>query len=68
MKCPYCIKICSKCGKLLVANTMNFRKKKDAGRFCPVSGSVLCDERRAEICRKMRSGLFLAAFFLEDRY
>ena len=29
MKCPYCIKICSKCGKLLVANTMNFRKKKD---------------------------------------
>ena len=29
MKCPYCIKKCSKCGKLLVANTMNFRKKKD---------------------------------------
>ena len=29
MNCPYCIKKCSKCGKLLVANTMNFRKKKD---------------------------------------
>lgn len=29
MKCPYCIKKCSKCGELLVANTMNFRKKKD---------------------------------------
>ena len=29
MKCPYCIKICSKCKRLLVANTMNFNKKKD---------------------------------------
>ena len=28
MKCPYCIKICSKCGKLLVANEMNFNKDK----------------------------------------
>ena len=28
MKCPFCIKICSKCGELLVANTMNFRKDK----------------------------------------
>lgn len=28
MTCPYCIKICSKCGRLLVANTMNFHKKK----------------------------------------
>lgn len=28
MKCPYCIKKCSKCGRLLVANTMNFHKKK----------------------------------------
>ena len=27
MKCPYCIKICTKCGRLLVANTMNFNKK-----------------------------------------
>lgn len=28
MKCPYCIKICSKCGKLLVANEINFNKDK----------------------------------------
>lgn len=26
MKCPYCIKQCSKCGKLLVANLINFYK------------------------------------------
>ena len=32
MKCPYCIKICNKCGKLLVANTMNFNKKK-SGKY-----------------------------------
>lgn len=30
MKCPYCIKVCSKCGKILVANTMNFHKRKDS--------------------------------------
>lgn len=29
MRCPYCIKICKKCGKLLVANTINFYKKKN---------------------------------------
>ena len=28
MKCPYCIKICSKCGKLLVAYSGNFHKNK----------------------------------------
>ena len=28
MNCPYCIKVCSKCGKLLVANNMNFYKYK----------------------------------------
>ena len=29
MKCPFVIKKCSKCDRLLVANTMNFGKKKD---------------------------------------
>ena len=29
MKCPFVIKKCSKCGKLLVANTMNFYKDKN---------------------------------------
>lgn len=28
MKCPYCIKICSRCNKLLVAYNGNFHKKK----------------------------------------
>lgn len=28
MKCPYCIKQCNKCGRLLVANAINFSKKK----------------------------------------
>lgn len=28
MKCPYCIKKCSKCGRLLVANETNFLKNK----------------------------------------
>ena len=28
MKCPFCMKICSKCKRLLVANSMNFVKKK----------------------------------------
>lgn len=32
MKCPYCIKVCTKCGKLLVANEMNFHKDK-AGKY-----------------------------------
>ena len=29
MKCPFCIKICSKCKKILVASTINFNKKKN---------------------------------------
>ena len=29
MKCPYCIKVCSKCNRILVANEMNFRKAKN---------------------------------------
>lgn len=28
MNCPYCIKVCTKCGEILVANSMNFYKKK----------------------------------------
>ena len=26
--CPFCIKVCTECGKILVANGMNFRKRK----------------------------------------
>jgi len=28
MKCPFCIKVCTKCGRLLVACSINFHKKK----------------------------------------
>lgn len=28
MKCPYCIKVCKKCGEILVANNMNYAKDK----------------------------------------
>ena len=28
MRCPYCIKVCSKCNKILVANKINFYKNK----------------------------------------
>lgn len=44
MKCPYCIKICSKCGKLLIANTMNFRKKKD-GKYGLRAECKLCKKQ-----------------------
>ena len=44
MKSPYCIKICSKCGKLLIANTMNFRKKKD-GKYGLRAECKLCKKQ-----------------------
>ena len=28
MRCPFCIKKCTKCGNLLVANSINFSKQK----------------------------------------
>ena len=27
--CPFCIKVCTKCGKILVANEINFNKNKN---------------------------------------
>lgn len=32
MKCPFCIKVCSKCKRILVANAMNFYKK-ERGKY-----------------------------------
>lgn len=32
MKCPYCIKVCSRCNRILVANSSNFNKQK-AGKY-----------------------------------
>ena len=46
MKCPYCIKVCTKCGRILVANEMNFFKKK-TGKW---GLSAECKE-----CRKERN-------------
>ena len=42
MKCPYCIKVCSKCGKILVANTMNFHEVK-GGKYGLRGNCKICD-------------------------
>ena len=64
MKCPYCIKICSKCGRLLVANNINFAKCK-TGKYglrtdckeCRNKNSKKCyeDNNRKEYFAKYRS-------------
>lgn len=43
MNCPYCIKVCSKCGEILVANSMNFRRQKD-GKFGLISRCKRCEK------------------------
>ncbi len=43
MSCPYCIKVCTKCGEILVANSMNFRKSKN-GKFGLTSRCKRCDK------------------------
>ena len=44
MKCPYYIKICTKCGKLLVVYNGNFRKDKK-GKYGFVSRCKQCDKQ-----------------------
>ena len=44
MNCPYCIKICSVRGKLLVANSINFNKQK---------GGKYGLRNRCKVCRKI---------------
>ena len=65
MKSPYCIKICSKCGKLLIANETNFRKRKN-GKYGLRAECRKCEqkykqewskreetkEKQKEICKK----------------
>ena len=58
MKCPFCIKICTKCGELLVANAMNFAKKKD-GKYglraeCKRCKSKLAKEYRQNNLEEIR--------------
>ena len=44
MKCPYCIKICSKCSRLLVANKSNFRKQKN-GKYNLRAECKICESK-----------------------
>ena len=44
MKCPYCIKICTKCNRLLVANSMNFAKQKN-GKYGVISKCKECTKK-----------------------
>ena len=44
MKCPFCIKVCSKCGRLLVAYSGNFKKNKK-GKWGLYSSCKRCDKQ-----------------------
>ena len=44
MRCPYCIKICTKCNRLLVANSMNFAKEKN-GKYGVKSQCKECKKK-----------------------
>ena len=50
MKCPFCIKVCSKCGKILVAYSGNFAKQKK-GKY---GLKAKCNECRKEINKQYR--------------
>ena len=47
MKCPYCIKVCTKCKRILVANETNFTKKKN-GKYGLVARCKKCDKKYRE--------------------
>ena len=47
MKCPYCIKKCSKCDKLLIAHSSNFKKKRQ-GKYGFASQCKECDKQYYE--------------------
>ena len=44
MKCPFCIKVCSKCGKISVAYSGNFYKKK-RGKYGLEAKCKICREK-----------------------
>lgn len=52
MKCPFVIKICSKCKRLLVANTMNFHKK-ESGLYNLDSRCKNCKNKQGKINYKI---------------
>ena len=45
MKCPFCIKVCSKCGKILVAYSGNFVKQK-GGKYGSTGDCRICRNER----------------------
>lgn len=47
MKCPYVIKVCTKCKRILVANTINFARKK-GGLYNLCSRCKICDKKYRE--------------------
>ena len=54
MKCPFAIKVCTKCKKILVANEINFRKKKD-GRHEDVFSNVREIDLVLDLSRERKS-------------
>ena len=51
MKCPYVIKVCTKCKRILVANEINFSKQKD-GKWNLHSSCKQCKKKYDEKYRK----------------
>ena len=47
MKCPFVIKVCTKCKRILVANTINFARKK-GGLYNLCSRCKVCDKKYRE--------------------
>lgn len=54
MNCPYCIKVCSRCGKLLIANKVNFDKQK-SGKYGLRSVCKKC--RKEEFKKEYKNNL-----------
>lgn len=47
MKCPFCIKVCTKCGRLLVAYSGNFKRQKE-GKWGLRANCKRCDKQYRE--------------------
>ena len=51
MKCPFCIKVCTKCGRLLVAYEGNFRKQK-RGKYGLYANCRRCEKQYSKQYRE----------------
>ena len=56
MKCPFCIKVCSKCGRILVANNKNFYKDKSK-KYGLNNRCKICDNKRTNERHKINRRL-----------